>query len=281
MPIEKGMLARAKAGFARFGLRGKGTPLALGLAVAAVAAIVLASPNPVGHVASVDTADSCAAPRAVLELGAPLARTGKRLLKGLPVKIVAIGSSSTSGVGASDRAHGYPGQLAGELKRLFPTNPITVVNKGIAGEETPQMLARFSRDVLSERPDLVIWQIGSNEILRDHDPAAFGLQAEDGVERLARAGIDVILMDSQYSPRLLKNPHYAAFNDILRGIAKRSKVALLDRFEAMHYWLTSGRMDMLHMVSKDQLHMTDAAYHCTGALLAQLIEADLPKVAAQ
>jgi acyl-CoA thioesterase-1 len=261
--------------------RAKLTLLVAGIATAALLGAFVIPPSPVGHVTAVATTDVCAAPRAVLELGAPLARTGLRLMKGLPVMIIAIGSSSTAGVGASDLAHGYPGQLAAELKRLFPANPITVVNKGISGEETPQMLARFDRDVVKQRPDLVIWQIGSNEILRRHDPEAFRVQAEDGIARLAHAGIDVVLMDSQYSPRLLNNPQYATFNDIMRSIAKRSKVALLDRFEAMRYWLASGRMDMPHMISKDQLHMTDATYHCTGALLARLIEADLPKVAAQ
>ncbi len=281
MPVDMSTLVRAKGELLRSVPLRKGAFLAAGICVAAILGGLITSPSPVGHVASVASDDACAAPRVVLELGAPLARTGMRLMKGLPVKIIAIGSSSTAGVGASDLAHGYPGQLAAELKRLFPANPITVVNKGISGEETPQMLARFDRDVLKERPDLVVWQIGSNEILRRHDPEAFRRQAEDGVSRLAHAGIDVILMDSQYSPRLLKNPQYATFNEIMRSIAKRSKVALLDRFEAMRYWLSSGRMDMPQMISKDQLHMTDATYHCTGALLAQLIEADLPKVAAQ
>jgi acyl-CoA thioesterase I len=135
--------------------------------------------------------------------------------------------------------------------------------------------------VLAERSDLVVWQIGSNEVLRRHDPELFRRQAEEGVARLTKAGIDVVLMDVQYSPRLLKNPQYGLFNDVLRDIAAKSRVALLDRFEAMHYWVTSGRMDMAELVSKDELHMTDTGYRCTGALLAQLIEGDLPKIAAQ
>jgi len=251
------------------------------LGAAAAAAIVVSLPMANGLVGAHAAGADCAAPPSVLEYGAPLSHVGKRLAKGLPVRIVAIGSSSTWGVGASDWQHSYPSQLAAKLQRHFPHNPITVENKGISGEETGQMLARFDRDVLTERPDLVVWQIGSNEILRGHDPSLFRRQAEEGVKRLTQAGIDVVLMDVQYSPRLLKNPQAALFNDILRDIAAKSKLALLDRFEAMHYWVASGQMELAELVTKDDLHMTDTGYRCTGELLAKLIEDDLPKLAAQ
>ena len=31
------------------------------------------------------------------------------------------------------------------------------------------MLARFARGVIAEKPDLVLWQVGSNAVLRGHD----------------------------------------------------------------------------------------------------------------
>ena len=65
----------------------------------------------------------------------------------LPIKIVAIGSSSTSGAGASSPAATYPSRLEAELKARLPGLPITVLNKGIGGEEAAQMVARFDADV--------------------------------------------------------------------------------------------------------------------------------------
>ncbi len=61
----------------------------------------------------------------------------------------------------------YPSRLQVELEALMPRVPITVVNRGVNGEESHDMLARFERDVLAEHPDLVVWQVGSNAVLRD------------------------------------------------------------------------------------------------------------------
>lgn len=216
-----------------------------------------------------------------MALGIPLKHTGELLLHGLPVKIVAIGSSSTAGAGASDAMHAYPSQLAAALKRRFPSASVTVLNKGVNGEETPEMLARFQRDVFDEHPDLVIWQTGSNEILRHGNPEAFRLQVTDGLNRLHAAGVETILMDAQYAPKILDNPAYASFNEKLRKLALRAKLAFLDRFEAMRYWLIKGRKDGVPFVAKDDVHMTDAGYHCVGQLLASLITAELPRMAAR
>ena len=46
---------------------------------------------------------------------------------------------------------------------------MTVVNKGVGGETAEQMLARFTRDVLPYRPQLVIWQTGTNQALVSED----------------------------------------------------------------------------------------------------------------
>jgi acyl-CoA thioesterase-1 len=228
-----------------------------------------------------ERADECYAPASVRTLGAPLEHTGSLLLLGEPVKIVAFGSSSTAGAGASDPSRSYPSQLALELKQRFPKSRVTVLNKGINGEQSKEMLARLERDVLAEHPDLVIWQTGSNEILRKGNPEQFRQRVLDGLARIKAAGIETILIDAQYAPRILANPEYSVFNDVLRKIAHAARVALFDRFEAMRYWLTSGRQAPATMVSKDQVHMTDASYRCLAQQIASLIAADLPAVAAR
>jgi len=255
-------------------MRARRLPLLLALAAAAL----------LGNAAAVRAGsldEQCAAPESALSLGTPLKHTGGRLLHGLSVKIVAIGSSSTAGAGASDAAHSYPSQLAAALAARFPKATVTVLNKGINGEETPDMLARFQHDVFDEHPDLVIWQTGSNEILRDRDPEAFRTQVTDGLNRLHAAHIETILMDAQYAPRILDNPQYSSFNAKLRRLAERAKLAFLDRFEAMRYWLTRRPKEGHVFLAKDNVHMTDAGYHCVGQLLAILISEELPKLAAR
>jgi acyl-CoA thioesterase-1 len=105
----------------------------------------------------------------LLRLDVPLERTARRLASSQIVVIVALGSSSTAGAGASSDAASYPSRLAMELSRYFPSQPITVLNRGVNGELAVDMLARFDRTVAAEHPDLVLWQLGTNAILRGHE----------------------------------------------------------------------------------------------------------------
>ena len=110
---------------------------------------------------------ACSAPADLVRLVNPLKRVAQRIAGGQPLTIVAIGSSSTAGAGASSPAMNYPSRLEVELKALFPRADITVINRGVNGEESRDMLARFDRDVIAQKPDLVLWQVGSNSVLRD------------------------------------------------------------------------------------------------------------------
>jgi hypothetical protein len=64
-----------------------------------------------------------------VRLANPLSHIAKKLVNFEPITIVAIGSSSTAGAGASSPTANYPSRLAVELKRLFPTHSITVLNR--------------------------------------------------------------------------------------------------------------------------------------------------------
>ncbi len=117
---------------------------------------------------------NCVAPSDLVRLDHPLRRAGQRLAAGMPITIVAIGSSSTAGAGASSPAMNYPSRLEVELKTLFPRADINVINRGVNGETASDMLARFDEQVIAEKPDLVVWQVGSNSVLRDQPLAPAG-----------------------------------------------------------------------------------------------------------
>ncbi len=100
-------------------------------------------------------APSCDAPLDLIRLANPLPHVAHKLATGEPITIVALGSSSTAGAGASSATTTYPSQLAIELHRHFPKASITVLNRGVGGEEIPDMLARFDSAVLTAKPDLI------------------------------------------------------------------------------------------------------------------------------
>src|SRR5262249_9586737 len=97
----------------------------------------------------------------------PLPRTAQLLVSGVSIKIVAFGSSSTYGAGASTAAASYPRRLAEELVHLFPGHKFTVLNRGVSGEELSDMLARLHTAVIREKPDLELWPTGSHSMPDD------------------------------------------------------------------------------------------------------------------
>ena len=218
--------------------------------------------------AAAHSALRCTAPEGVTRFKVALPHTARAIRRGEALVIVAIGSSSTEGVGASDQAHTYPSRLAEELRRRWPRLAVTVVNKGVSGEIAEQTLARFTRDVLPYRPQLVIWQTGTNQALESRDVQGYRKTVREGIARLKAFHTDVILMDPQYAPRVLGRPLHMAFVDTLSGLANDLKVAVFRRFAVMRHWVMSGEYRMEDIISRDQLHMNDASYLCIAHLLA-------------
>jgi lysophospholipase L1-like esterase len=216
----------------------------------------------------------CAAPPGWSAIIPPLERFAARIDEGGPVTIVAVGSSSTSGVGASSPEMAYPNRLEAELKARFPRLDIRVLNRGKGGEDAPEELARLGRDVVDLKPDLAIWQVGTNAVLRRDDLAADGELMHEGVDLLKRSGIDVVLMDLQYAPRVLERPAYSVMEELVSETADREHVGLFRRFALMRYWQRTNDADSPGMIGADGLHMTDAGYGCLAADLAAALEAN-------
>ena len=219
--------------------------------------------------ASAQDAAQCSAPLEAQSLEHAPLHFRERIAQGKPLKIVAIGSSSTSGAGASSPAASYPARLEAELKAQLPGLPITVLNKGIGGEEAPQMVARFEADVFEETPDLVLWQVGSNSVLRDHPTP--GEVIRSGVERLRDSGTEVILINPQYAPKILARPGVEQTVDVITATARDAEVGLFNRFAAMRYWFETEKMPFDRFVTADGLHMNDWGYACVAQLLANAI----------
>src|SRR5574341_1421525 len=165
--------------------------------------VVVCLLSAVPHAGATHAALRCTAPDDVTRFEVTLPHTARAIRHGSALVIVAIGSSSPQGVGASDQAHTYPAVLTEELQRRWPRLAVTVVNKGIGGETAEQMLERFPRDVLSYHPQLGIWQTGSNHALMGKDVHSYQHTVRAGIARLKAFHMDIILMDPQYAPRML------------------------------------------------------------------------------
>ncbi|MCB4820403.1 SGNH/GDSL hydrolase family protein [Roseicella aerolata] len=187
-----------------------------------------------------------------------------------PLTIVAFGSSSTEGAGASGPDRAYPAQLEARLRAALPGLPVEVLNRGIGGQEVQEMLARLEADVLAARPDLVVWQAGANAVLRGMPAEEFRAALAGGIARLQAAGIDVLLMDSQRAPRILDAPGFERFDATIRDLAAESHAPLFSRAALMQAWAAAGTPQG-EMLSPDGLHHNDRGYACVAEALARTI----------
>ncbi|MCP3461600.1 MULTISPECIES: SGNH/GDSL hydrolase family protein [unclassified Bradyrhizobium] len=192
-----------------------------------------------------------------------------KLVAGKPVVIVAFGSSSTAGFGASSPDFNYPNRLAGQLRRQYPTADITVINAGVGGEDAPEMMKRLQKEVIDVHPDLVIWQVGTNAVLRNLDPGDTAKLVEDGITRIQAAGdADIVLVDPQYSPRVTERPESAGkMVKLLGRVAELRHVGIFPRFEVMRDWHEKQAIPVESFVISDGLHMNDWGYACFAQLL--------------
>lgn len=223
---------------------------------------------------------SCKVPSDLSRLEQPLPHTSQRLVAGEPLKIVAIGSSSTAGAGASSPAASYPNRLAAELSAKFPDERITVINRGINGQDAREMLARLEEDVIADKPDLVVWQLGTNAALRDASLEQVGRMIEQGLQQLRDANIDVVLVDPQFVPRVIAKPEAEAMVSLISTTAKTHRVGVFHRFAIMRHWRDAG-VSFDAFTSPDNLHMNDWGYACWAKLLsASIVDAAMRPTAA-
>jgi acyl-CoA thioesterase I len=246
----------------------------LTLASAGAAELQPVSPSMAGKVEHV--AARCEVPPEMLALRQPLPHVARRLAEGRQLTVVALGSSSTQGTGASSPSLAYPARLESELHALLPHMAITVINKGVGGEDAAQMLARFERDVLAVEPDLLIWQAGVNAAIRGTSLDEFVEQMSDGIERARARGIDVMLLGPQNAPRYVAAPQRREYSEHLMLLSRLHDAPIFPRFRIMSHWVASGAFRADEIVAPDGLHMTDASYYCLARLLARAIVSAKP-----
>jgi acyl-CoA thioesterase I len=186
-------------------------------------------------------------------------------------RVLAIGSSSTVGIGASRATNTYVAKLEDDLDKAFKGVDFDVFGSGIGGEMAEGQSARMKQTVEETKPDLVLWQVGTNDALRHVDLGAFKACLRRTLTWLADNKFDVMLVDPQYSDHLTKDAYYEQVVAAIAEIAAEQKVLLVDRFEAMRQ-LSRERGDAFYLAS-DQLHLNDAGHRCMAEQLARAIVA--------
>jgi len=145
------------------------------------------------------------------------------------------------------------------------------LNRGVNGDEAADMLARLDTAVIAEKPDLVLWQVGTNSVLRDKAVLPHATLLHEGLARLKAIGADIVLIDPQYAPKVIAKPNVEGMVLLIATAAKAEHVCLFNRFALMRQWYEADHLSFETFVSADGLHMNDWSYGCLAKWLGAAI----------
>ena len=214
-------------------------------------------------------------PKVTRGLGRQLPRLGRALRATHTAKVLAIGSSSTAGVGASSPARTYTARMEVDLEKALAGTDFDVVTHGLGGEVAQGAADRMKREVEEVKPDLVIWQVGTNDAFRHVAIDSFKNCLRKTLAWLKEQQIDVILINPQYGDQLVKDAYYEDMVNAIAEVAREAEVLLVDRFQSMKN-LQREHRDRVYL-SADNLHMNDEGYRCLAEQLAGTIIQALPQ----
>jgi len=183
------------------------------------------------------------------------------------LSILAIGSSSTEGVAASSPSQAYPAQLVEELAHSYGIK-VEAVNGGVGGETADQTVARLEATLAATAPDLVLWQVGTNDALRGMDETRFRAIVREGIDAAAARQAPLILIDPQVPPSRAHDATYARYARIIEDEAAARHVPVVSRFQMMEKLAVSDPQAWRSLLSPDGVHMNDLGYACLARSLA-------------
>ena len=157
-----------------------------------------------------------------------------------------------------------------------------VLNKGIAGNNSNDLVKRINRDVLAESPDLVILMVGSNDMINSRKFVSYaGFQANYQLllDRLTSRGIQVVVMSpppadtgyvfQRHNRQLFSqepNSKLDSLNRLIRQLARAYQVHYIDINQAFKQQGSPNRqahsliVNQANMGIPDGLHPTREGY---------------------
>lgn len=173
--------------------------------------------------------------------------TAAQPIAGPERRILAFGDSLFAGLGVG-MENSYPAQLEAAL-RADGINA-KIVNAGVSGDTSAagrQRLA-FTLDAQKPAPDLVLLELGANDMLRALSPAETRANLTAMLDELARRKIPVLLMGMRAPPNY--GPEFQReFDAIYADLGKRPGVTLVP------FWLETI-YQRPELFQADRLHPT-------------------------
>jgi len=138
-----------------------------------------------------------------------------------PATIAVLGDSIAAGYGLP-AAQAFPARLEAALRAKG--RDVKIINAGVSGDTTAGGLSRLDW-TLSDKPDLVIVELGGNDALRGMDPKASEANLDAILVKLKAAGMK-ILLTGMLAPPNYGRDYSDAFNPIYARLAQKHNVPL-------------------------------------------------------
>jgi lysophospholipase L1-like esterase len=218
----------------------------------------------------------CSTPEGFAAFEAPLPKTAKALAKGKEVVIVTLGGTSSVGSAAGGPSLSWPSRMAAALTGRFPAARIRVVNLAMPRQTAREAADRLVREVLPLRPTLVIWETGTMEAVRGISVDDFRDTMQAGIDELRDAGIEVVLMNPQFSREADAVIHFGPYLAALRELADANDLPVFHRHGLMRHWAESGVLDLRTRDSEKRRRLAAQLYDCLGRAVADFVARSAP-----
>jgi hypothetical protein len=216
-------------------------------------------------------ATACPVPEeaALVDIDLPASRKVVRERQRLVV--LTLGGASTLGKAAHGAEHSYPARLQARLRARLPDVDVTVETRAAARRSVRGVLQDLDADLTSTGARLVIWGAGGIEAGLGSDPVALAEDLGIGIEHVRAAGADVILVDPQFAPSVSRIVDLAPYRDAVRRTGAADDVPVLDRYELMRSWSTSGLLDLDAVEPDLRVQVARRLFDCLAEVLSDAI----------
>jgi hypothetical protein len=214
-----------------------------------------------------EATQSCEVPDYLLSSESALPKVAEAVKGGRPLDILVIGSRSSTIPTSESSA--YPARLQVALKEKLPSIAVNVAVELQTKKTAEEAVGGFAKLMDARKPTLVIWQTGTVDAIRSVDPEDFRAAVDEGVAALQTAGVDVVLMNLQYSPRTETMISVPPYLDNMRVVAQQHDVPLFDRFAIMHQWNEQGDFDLFS--ATHGIELAKRVHDCLGRALSKFV----------
>ncbi len=211
----------------------------------------------------------CGAPDEWLQ-SPPLRATASGISTGR-LSILAVGSASVTGPGASSPAAAWPARLEALLRERRPDLQLRFEVRGARGSTAADQWRQIEEAMRAGPIDLVIWQAGMTEALRNQPIEDMAAIMTHGLDRLHARGIDAVVMGIQFSRFLRTNVDVDPYRDALRVVAGAGHAGFFSRFDIMRAWAEAGTVDVERAARDHRAGEIDKLNDCLARALAAFI----------